>query len=123
MHVRLTRRSVAMGDDVTAPNAAVAELADPATVGDLAAWIIDNHYPAYIAGGRATWVLCLSDHRDRPAAVIAQQWPSARFLLPADTSVEGLDEAYLEYLAQQDPDLTFDALAARPDATWNWRFR
>lgn len=46
---------------------------------------------------------------DQPVAVVAQEWPSPKFLVPAGIKVKKLTttrpiEVFFEYLAQDDPE-------------------
>ncbi|MCG6497754.1 hypothetical protein [Kitasatospora sp. A2-31] len=108
MRVELTRDSVAMGDDVWAPHAAVREVPDDASVQDVLDAVRGTGYLASIAGGRATWIAETAD--GTALAVVAQQWPAARPLAAGQGPIAGLADAggvvrlHFAYRMQADPE-------------------
>ncbi|MET9399815.1 hypothetical protein [Kitasatospora sp. NPDC002965] len=113
--VRLTRDSVAMGDDTDAPHAAELALREGATVHEAGVALLAARYPASVSGGRATWVLTVDG--GAPLAVLAQQWAEPRALPGADgplarfASADGAVRLHLVYRTQRDPDAEWSRLA------------
>lgn len=106
MIIRLTRSSVAMGDDVDAPHAWELNMEDSSQLRELLFKVKEQHYLASIGSGKATWVPYLED---MALAVVAQQWEEPNFLInDSITMAELFDghqraELHFRYLAQQDP--------------------
>ncbi|WP_285743185.1 hypothetical protein [Lentzea sp. NBRC 105346] len=95
MRIRVTRDSVAMGDDVYAPHEEFLDLPDDATIADALHVVLSRPYLAQIQGGQATW-LANSD------AVVAQQWPEPRWVTsPSSPAPAAL---HFRYLQQRDPE-------------------
>ena len=109
MKVRLTRESVAMGDDADAPHHYEITVADDASLSAIIKVVVQSHYLASIAGGRATWTVISRI----PIAVVAQQWAESRMLTPV-SSLSSLNfsgnvlSIHFDYRAQQDPDLVYE---------------
>lgn len=99
MLVTVTRDSVAAGDDATAPNERVADLPDPATLGDLVAWLEKERAGASVVGG-ATWTLRL---RGQVAAVLAQSLEEVAVIGDPGLVLDDADAPHLEYLLGLDP--------------------
>lgn len=112
MKIRVTRDSVAAGDDMDAPHTKIISLSDSAAVEDMISAICASGYLATIQGGKATWSVVSGF----PIAVVAQQWQNPRFLpcQPLDTSKlqfkDGVVGIHFNYHAQQDPDVVFEVL-------------
>ncbi|HEX2948437.1 MAG TPA: hypothetical protein VHV83_02525 [Armatimonadota bacterium] len=109
------RRSVCAGDDVDAPHELVLKT-HVMTLRDLATHLLKIRYPASIAGGKATWILEAVGKKNRPLAVLAQQWSEPRYLVDPDTDITAFInpgnryDLYLNYWCQIDPDIAFDHL-------------
>ncbi|TDC25690.1 hypothetical protein E1265_06385 [Streptomyces sp. 8K308] len=121
MRVTVDRGSVAMGDDVL-PHAETTELPPETPLADIVARLLERHFLATIAGGRATWILVAGDRR--PLAVVAQQWDEPRFLvdpaLPIGSLPTGEENGLslmFRYWKQHDPDHVFAELAAGREPT------
>ena len=122
MRLRITRDSVCMGDDVDAPHTENRKAPDGSSIAALIEMVWGNRwsqrtkYVPSIAGGRATWVI----ESDVPLAVAAQEWSRPR-LLPASAGGaetllrkdHGVVLFHLRYLAQVDPEATFEDLSRR----------
>jgi hypothetical protein len=113
MMINVDRWSVAMGDDVL-PHAQTIDLPGETSLADVVAHLVERHFLATIAGGKATWIL----DADRPLAVVAQQWDEPRFLVDASAPInsfgaEGRGVSLMfRYWKQHDPDQVFEELAA-----------
>jgi hypothetical protein len=109
MIINVDRSSVAMGDDVS-PHAETVDLPESTPIAETVAYLRIRKFLAYIAGGRATWLL---EVNGKPAAVIAQQWAEPKFAIdPSDTLGSFGDEVSLmfRYRAQIDPDDLYDTV-------------
>jgi hypothetical protein len=113
MRITVDRTSVAMGDDVF-PHTETFSVPPETTLAAVVARLVERHYLASIAGGKATWIL----ETDRPLAVVAQQWTEPRFLVDASQPISsfavegrGVSLMFL-YWKQHDPDHVFEELAA-----------
>ncbi|MFJ2775463.1 hypothetical protein [Kitasatospora sp. NPDC087315] len=117
MRTELTRDSVAMGDDVSAPHAERREFPDGIGVRDAVVSVLADGYLATVQGGRATWIVVAAD-RTR-LAVVAQQWAAPR-LLPAAgqgplarfTDRDGVVRLHFDYRQQTNPEAEFERLSA-----------
>ena len=113
MMINVDRGSVAMGDDVLS-HAQTIDLQPGTSLADCVAYLLERHFLASIAGGRATWILVA----DRPLAVVAQQWDEPRFLVDSSRPIssfgaEGRGVSLMfRYWMQHDPDHVFEELAA-----------
>jgi hypothetical protein len=110
MIVNVDRSSVAMGDD-TYPHAQQMEMSEGSTIAEAVAYLRIHRFLAYIAGGRATWLL---EVNGRPAAVIAQQWAEPKFAIDPSTELGSFGpevSLMFRYRAQIDPDDLYDTLA------------
>ncbi|WP_062106400.1 hypothetical protein [Bacillus niameyensis] len=114
MKIRLIRDSVAMGDDVYAPNEKVIEIPATFTLEELVKQVKEIHYLPSIYGGKATWVL-YEDFNRPPLVVLAQQWEKAKFLVDSSQTLSdlflGKDQGvfFFRYLLQRDPDEVFQS--------------
>lgn len=99
MLLTVTRDSVAMGDDATAPNERAADLPDPATLRDLVEWLERERAGASVVGG-ATWTLRL---RGQVVAVLAQSLDEVAVIGDAGLVLDAADTPHLEYLLGLDP--------------------
>ncbi len=110
----MDRGSVAVGDD-SRPHAETIDLPPETTLADVVAHLLERHFLAVIAGGKATWIL-VTDRQ--PLAVVAQQWARPRFLVDPSLPIrtwagEGRGVPLMfRYWKQHDPDHVFDDLAA-----------
>ncbi|GAA3964281.1 hypothetical protein [Hymenobacter antarcticus] len=109
MKVRLTRESVAMGDDDDAPHHCEITVADDASLLAIIKVVLQSHYLASIAEGKATWTVISRI----PIAIVAQQWAEPRMLTPV-SSLSSLNflgnvlSMHFDYRVQQDPDLVYE---------------
>ena len=106
------RDSVAAGDDADAPHEWTVPGERGTPIGTIVETLLRARYLASIAGGRATWIV----EGVRPLAVVAQQWTTARWLVPPETVVatvarpERPPDLQLRYWCQVDPDRVFECL-------------
>ncbi|MFB9195640.1 hypothetical protein ACFFWA_21915 [Actinomadura verrucosospora] len=109
----MDRGSVAAGDDVR-PHARSIDVPPGTPLGDVVAGLLEGHFLAVIAGGRATWILVAG----RPLAVVAQQWDEPRYLVDASQPISAFGDdggrvsLMFRYWQQHDPDHVFAELAA-----------
>ena len=117
LRLRLTRDSVAVGDDCDVPHLEEVRLPDGSTVEEAVSWIVASRYLPRIGGGEATWSILSK----RPIAVLAQQWNKPMMLSPIPYSLENLDYAddtfrvHATYHVQQDPNVVFEVLSRLTD--------
>ena len=112
MRIRLTRESVAMGDDARAPHEEYLDMPDGTTFGQAVDRVIWQQYLARIKGGRATWLVTVGQ---TVHAVVAQEWATPSWL--TDPDVPAPAEVHFRYLAQRDPGAVFAELSRLlPDA-------
>lgn len=98
-----------MGDDVDAPHERELFFLFSPSVEKLAKRVTDSNYLANIQGGKACWVLKISE---KPVAVIAEEWTSPKFLVAPATNVQLISQERplnisVDYLAQKDPQTVF----------------
>jgi hypothetical protein len=113
MRAYITRDSVHVSDDTTAPNTRRCRVPDGWSWTELVdlVWRASD-LPSKIAGGRATWVLASGV----PLAVAAQQWDQPQVLPRLDVEREQLDivgdeiRFHWSYLAQVDPAMVLEVL-------------
>lgn len=102
MQACLTRDSVHAGDDADAPHGRSLHLPDGLAVPELVLAVAADARLPGIAGGRATWGLA----SNVPLAVLAQEWPAPRLVLPYGIDLASLDlragvlHLHLTYFAQ-----------------------
>lgn len=102
MNLRLSRDSVAAGDDVDSHDQLLT-IESEQTVAAVLGSVARGNYLAWISGGRATWVATAGRH-GRPLAVVAQEWESPRFVVDPNTEIGAIGGAvHFQYLAQRDP--------------------
>lgn len=117
MEINLTRASVSMGDDASAPHFAVLEADDRATLGEVL-WAVDAMgYHHVQAGGWTTWTVyfgyTLRAEESRSLAVMNHhriaylEDPNARL---RDLAGEGPTDLYFDYELGDDPDTLRDHL-------------
>jgi hypothetical protein len=112
MNVRVTRDSVAAGDDIDAPHTRLFSFADSMTMLQLVSAIAAQGYLASIRGGKATW----SAVSGVPLAVVAQQWSEPRAIpwaMPALSELDWRDGVlcvHFNYHVQLDPDVVVEVL-------------
>lgn len=114
MKVYISRSSVAMGDDINAPNADTVTVPDDTPLEQIIKGIAQSGYLPRIAGGHATW----SVTSNVPLAVVAQEWSEPR-MLPFATMRKDLAELdhkqgalrlNFNYHAQIDPKTVYEML-------------
>lgn len=107
------RDSVAAGDDVDAPHQIKLSVEGSASVAHAVAKATSANYLPTIAGGRATWIV---EAGSLPLAVVAQQWPEPRYLVPPTQPVAQFIansagcQIYFKYWCQADPNTVFESL-------------
>jgi hypothetical protein len=113
MNVRLTRDSVAMGDDCDAPHERIITVPDSAGMQEIIETVLGCHYLARISGGQATWSVASGGH----IAVVAQQWPTPKMLPEAElvrpNYSNGTLLLHFTYYAQENPDTVYQGLTRR----------
>ena len=107
MKIYVSRRSVAAGDDINAPNSESLSVPDETDLREIVQGIAKSGYLPRIAGGQATW----SVTSNIPVAVVAQQWAEPRMLGPFSLDEldnrDGLLRLYFNYHDQIDPDTVY----------------
>jgi hypothetical protein len=72
--------------------------------------VLKLRYLPIISGGRATWIV----QSGKPLAVLAQQWSSAKCLIPKTSPISeaaGAEKSlYFNYWIQSDPDVVLECL-------------
>jgi hypothetical protein len=113
MELKLTRRSVAAGDDVDAPHKHSFRVPSGSTLAELLDIVLRSGYLASISGGKATWSVHAGARPGKSAlAVVAQEWDAPKFIAPAGTRYEVRSlSLYFEYHAQRPPEEVFAMLA------------
>ena len=113
LRLHLTRSSVALGDDISAPHLKKIRLADDAAPEDIATWIVENEYlPQSVQGGSTTWSLV----SNQPIAVLAIEWKKPKMLWMCPDTLEelkledGVLQAHLHYHGTQNPDVVYEVL-------------
>jgi hypothetical protein len=113
MKIKLTRDSVAAGDDVDAPHLKEFEVSGNLTTSSILQQILSMNYLANISGGNATWSLAST----KPLALIAQQWPEPKLLAWTNPILSELSNGNEElslrfnYHAQSDPEVVYKVLS------------
>lgn len=111
MIIEVDRQSVAMGDDMWS-HAERIEVPDEATLAEVVDQLVARPFLAFIAGGRATWILEVDG---KAVAVVAQQWDEPRYLIDGSRTIRSFGEGaslMFKYWKQNDPDEVFEELAA-----------
>lgn len=107
MKIYVSRRSVAAGDDINAPNSDSLSVPDGTDLGKIVRGIAQSGYLPKIAGGQATW----SVTSNVPVAIVAQQWAEPRMLDPLNLNEldlrDGILRLYFNYHAQIDPETVY----------------
>jgi len=112
MTVRVTRESVAAGDDIDAPHERTFALPAGTSLETALATVMSARYLPSISGGLATWSVASGI----PLAVIAQQWQAPRMLFGVSDNPDALDRApgllrlHFNYHAQLDPEIVLEVL-------------
>jgi hypothetical protein len=113
MEVRLTRDSVAAGDDVESHDVSF-EIDHRRKLSLFLVEIGRRSYLPGIHGGAATWVV-RTGRGGQPVAVIAAQWNEPAMLVGRGAELAEFGDAYLfEYLAQEDPQAVVNRLRPAP---------
>lgn len=115
--LRLTRDSVALGDDIDTPHAMMLAFDPGADAVAVAETVLAANYPAHVAGN-ATWWLDLAG--DRVVFGFRDRRP---FFLPVAPEphrarAARTDCVHVFYAAQQDPLVLAQALALQPDGSF-----
>ncbi|MCJ7842299.1 hypothetical protein MUB24_15630 [Lederbergia sp. NSJ-179] len=116
MIIRITRDSVAMGDDVYAPHEKIIDIPDSLILKEMVQKVGKISYLPSIYGGEATWVL-YNRTAHTPLAVLAQQWENARFFDRSRQTLGELfsgkeeGELFFRYLGQEEPLEVFQELS------------
>jgi hypothetical protein len=107
LKIRVTRDSVAAGDDADAPHERTFSFRDSPAPLEAVARIVAEGYLARTAGGRATWSVVSGV----PLAVVSQQWHAPR-LVPWQeppwsqlAQAKGIHRLHFNYHTQTDPEL------------------
>ena len=63
----------------------------------------------------ATWIIDIAGKNSRSIGVLAQQWPDAKLVIPADTRLVDLfktheSRIHFRYWTQVDPDQVYEAI-------------
>ena len=113
MKIKLTRDSVAAGDDCYAPHLKEFEVLDDILISSFLENILDTNYLASISGGKAAWSLASS----KPLAIVAQQWTEPKYLVWNNPTVSELSDGNgvlrlkFNYHAQLNPDIVYEVLS------------
>lgn len=112
MRIRLTRDSVAAGDDADAPHTRLIDIADAETAHEVVDLVFDKLALAAISGGQATWGL----KSNVMLAVVAQHWTAPRKLPWTGGTIHALAwsgdvlNMHAVYFAQIPPEMVFEVL-------------
>jgi len=113
MEVKLTRDSVAAGDDVESHDVSF-EIDHRRKLSLFLAEIGRRSYLPRIYGGAATWVV-RTGRGGQPVAVIAAQWIAPAMLVSLGAELSDFGDTYhFEYLAQEDPQAVLNHLRPAP---------
>ena len=110
--LKLTRASVAAGDDADAPHFASVQIDESWTILPILEEILRINYLPQIFGGAASW----SVSHTQPVAIIAQQWDQPRLIELPDFPYHGtpgyvhLEHLHFNYHTQLDPDTVYAVL-------------
>jgi hypothetical protein len=111
VHLRLSRDSVAAGDDVESHDQDV-DVDERRNLATFLQMTIRDGYLPIISGGKATWV-AMSGRRGKPLAVVAAQWKSPQLVVDFGTEVGAIgDSLHFRYLTQRDPQEVLDEMRA-----------
>ncbi len=113
-NIKLTRESVAMGDDIDAPHFEEIEIQPNWTIKKILKSIIKSEYLPRISGGKATWSVAINE----PIAVLTQENSESPMLicLP-DYPYQGtkgfvdIEHIHFNYHAQKKPIEVFEVLS------------
>jgi hypothetical protein len=112
MNVRVTRDSVAAGDDIDAPHTRSFSFPDSLSMLQLVSAIVAERYLASIIGNKATWSVVSGI----PLAVVAQQWSTPRAIGWPEPVLSDLDWregvlcVHFNYHTQLDPEFVLQVL-------------
>jgi len=114
MKLKLTRESVAMGDDVDAPHEESLKVPSGSTLQALLEAVIRSGYLPVVRG-RATWSVL---DGKTPLAVISQEWDAPRYIAAPETRYDGPSlHLHFDYESQQAPEIVFDVQRAAAGAS------
>ncbi|MFI2742201.1 hypothetical protein ACG2LH_05640 [Zhouia sp. PK063] len=112
--IKLTRESVAMGDDIDAPHFLEIEIQPNWTIIEILKYISKINYLPKITGGKATWSVAIHE----PIAVLTQENPKEPLLIcPASYPYYGtkvvveFDHIHFNYHAQKKANEVFEVLS------------
>ena len=107
--ILVTRDSVCMADDCSAPNLKKWPASQAVSVKQVMQKLKRDYLPRNIQGGEATWVVMANR---TPLAVIAQQWREPK-IIDQNVSIDSIKDErgnlklHVEYRAQDDPEEVF----------------
>ena len=113
MKIKLTRDSVAAGDDCDAPHLIEIDVPNNSSISSVVDHILSLNYLASISSGKAVWSLAST----KPLVLVAQQWSNPKLLAWANPTVlelaNGNNELNLKfnYHAQLNPEIVFEVLS------------
>ncbi len=112
--IKLTRESVAMGDDVDAPHFMEIEIQPAWTIIEILKSIINSGYLPGINGGKATWSVAIN----RPIAVLTQENSEFPMLIclpeypyQGTKGFVEIQHIHFSYHAQKNPNEVYDVLS------------
>lgn len=112
--IKLTRDSVAMGDDINAPHFLEIEIEATWTITEILNYIVKIDYLPKISGGKATWSVAIYE----PIAILTQKNPEKPLLISrTDYPYHGtkgfveFDHIHFNYHAQKKASEVFDVLS------------
>lgn len=112
--IKLTRASVAMGDDVDAPHFLEIEIEPNWTITEILEYVTDINYLPKIIGGRATWSVAINE----PIAILSQENPKEPLLICfPDYPYHGMrsfvefDHIHFNYHTQKKANEVFEVLS------------
>lgn len=112
--IKLTRESVAMGDDVYAPHFLEIEIGPNWTIKEILNYIVKIDYLPKISGGKATWSVSINE----PIAVLTQQNPENPLLIclpdyphQGTQDVVEIKHIHFNYHEQKKASIVFEVLS------------
>lgn len=112
--IKLTRESVAMGDDTNAPHFLEIEIQSNWTILEILKHIVKLNYLPQINGGKATWSVAINE----PIAVLSQENFENPILIcfqdyPYQETMGfvNIENIHFNYHAQKNPDEVYEILS------------
>ena len=112
--ITLTRESVAMGDDISAPHLWIIEIEHAWTITEILRYIVKLEYLPKILGGIATWSVAINE----PIAVLSQEnFDNPLLICLPDYPYQGtdafveFDKIHFSYHAQKGVSEVFEVLS------------